>query len=506
MSRNTLFWWLMVGYAITTLFLIAPSVRSLRSGNDGQVVFYPTSLEIPETPKFVPIMTEFELINAFDAELTIHSIDTSSTWLKAVPPSKAIVSPGTLLKLTVVATPLSIGDLNSKVVVRTSLGTFEYPVHLSAIANPYRAVEYELQGTRGNLYQNQQPPEFAISIYNPHDSILQVLDTFTTAKFMSVAYSLSPTTADDDGEEGSTADVATRYSLVSLNAKEETTVFRCIVNPEVDAGIYKSFVSIKTDFDNILIPVELRLAPEKFRFTEKSLDFGIFTNRGDNRTLDVIVEYTGQSPLVILEVTIEQPSPSVEILLLQHMQKLGPNRTMLASVAFKALRSGDFTGTIIVKSTTPPNKFIDEQHIQYYAKVMFENRIVDVKNTTFYLQPRRGPKDWREYGNYLPKSRHELVISNYGRTAMKVESIQMNNCHQIFRASFRRRRINPYVRLEVVRDIDVEDIGMVPRTCWLEIATNVSVYKVPIHIANARVELDAISGVSISSFLMTVKI
>jgi hypothetical protein len=460
------------------------------------VALFPSILYIPPTPQYVPIVTDFEILNFHSHDVSISSILSSNKNIKVLRSDAIRNLPAkTSMIISVVFTPIVVGDSTSKIIINFDGDVREYLVFTNVVENPYQLRAIELT----EFVSEQRALGIEMSMVNPHNDILHFYDFYSNSDFFSVVHHFNSISAKSGSDD---------YRIFFIGSQEETfpfpqRVFTCITKPNLPVGSHDGFISIRTNYDSIMLPVILRMMPDMFRFVDSGLNFGVFTEVTQSRTLDLLIEYSGIANITVLSVYPDRPDPQLRIVLTG--DKLPFNRTALAQVTFHPRKTGEYKGTIVVRSRSSNFQELMEQHIEYRANVVLHNQIFTEKDTVFTLTPQLHPlHDWRNYELNLHPIRRIFQLQTKSEfSAFALNDVRLTTCQDIFQLrSFPNPHI-PYVTsiiLEVSSFIPRDRLGSMPRTCWAEMMTNVSSHRIPLHISDGRIELDYFNAVRIRRF------
>lgn len=206
----------------------------------------PPSLRFESQPLCVAAVAEFELVNRHKKnELRVEAVHPSedSPSFHATLTEPAVVAPGKSLTLSVVFLPRAVGETAGSLLVLTSAGGFEYLLEAHGVTSPYGVAPLlTARVIAGGAYMPQ------IELHNPHAEPLRILEVYTSESFLHLALPPGASDASVHDREGGLwrVEPAARQLVIAVSFSSSTP------------GRYRGYLHLRTDFDFISIPIEVR--------------------------------------------------------------------------------------------------------------------------------------------------------------------------------------------------------------------------------------------------------
>ena len=212
----------------------------------------PPLLHYDAWPIAIPKIAEIELTNdSEDDALDVHSITSSSADFHVAEVPLTALPPGGRLPLSVVFLPRAHGVTNATLLVQTSHGGFFYELQGVGAANPY-GVEplQDFHLPHGSPFNPQ------ITLRNPHAEEMRIKEVFTSESFLHLSL---PPQANLEPQDGVPVN-----NLWKLDPGESKAVVALSFAPPIP-GRYLGYVHFNTDFDNIVLPFDIKVVPSTIR-------------------------------------------------------------------------------------------------------------------------------------------------------------------------------------------------------------------------------------------------
>lgn len=194
---------------------------------------------------------DFELTNISpnaNETVEIYSVTTSSLHFHISNFSPTTLAANKTKAVRVMFLPYREGPVSAVVVIQTSLGGFLLRLSGDGVRNPYGVKGFT--GVRIPMGIAYNP---AVQVYNPFDETLLIKEIFTTEGFLHLT--LPDFVADMDKVEEVNA-VSTSASIWQVQPREMKDVIELSFRSHTP-GPYRGFLHIKTNLDNLVVPVDI---------------------------------------------------------------------------------------------------------------------------------------------------------------------------------------------------------------------------------------------------------
>ena len=241
---------------IRMLLLIAKAFSLLR--------FSPIDyLEFINSPILIPGQRQFTITNNYDREISVFSVSSDSSNFHATTFEPTLLQPSESLDIEMIFLPYYLEVVHSMLTINTSEGQILYSITGEPVPNPYKL--HPFLGQR--LHVGSKPREQPITIYNPYSETIFIQEVFTTESFLSLKSASS--SKSEHGQAGTNISIAIQPNGSSAILGSSTTVWS--VDPGIEkeiiiftmtpvrTGIFLGYVHIKTNKDDIVLPVELQV-------------------------------------------------------------------------------------------------------------------------------------------------------------------------------------------------------------------------------------------------------
>jgi hypothetical protein len=332
-------------------------------GEDAKIFIRPAFLNYSNIMTLVPTFADMTIKN-LNADHSVEIMDIITEDPQFIPANleRKNLAPGEEMTVQMLFLPFEADTLHILVTIVTSHGHVLYPIHSTSRANPYGLKSY----VGNQLIQGESDYNQAITVYNPHEEPLHILEVFTTEKFITLK-SMAPVnpqkSSSGEGRNGEdlpdviegshqTLEHATfLWSVQPANEKEIITFSVSAASP----GAYRGYVHLATDKQKLVMPVELTVIKAAVVPRPEILDFGTFYMLMERKSLELwLVNMHGETMLVTdVRPAIEDTQITVEIS--DHPTILDPDpslKTLAASVTFTSMKAGKITGSLIVETNS----------------------------------------------------------------------------------------------------------------------------------------------------------
>lgn len=451
-------------------FLLAMTVLSITKSlvPADTLLFFPSKLQIPDSPQFVPVWTDFEVLNNNPQPKTIQIRHSHCSWISVVISTADIDAYGTLAATVVTSPFMREGPHQCVIELLAGNASYSYTVDWTVLSNQYDIRPHKLIGSKSDILL--EPSRFfsQIPLKNPFAEPLLIHEATAESDYINVFI----------GSESK----ATRVNSSSI-------LRYSISKPRARPGVYHEYIAVQTSFDRVVIPITVYQTEENLRFVERELDFGTLHARGEKKSRQIVVEYSGMDDIIIKNIYLRHSSPFTTVKVFEPALPVEGNRTVVGTVTFRALASGEFEGSILVETQSSSGEIVKE--LPFKAAVRFENHIVSPNLAVLRLRPfQRGGRSDRIRLSF-EKGRYIIPLSD---DSFVIEEAQLVTCQNVLAIDHFMQEGRSVLVVHVLRDIEEEEIKSGLRTCWVEVASNASFHKVPLHLSTGRVELDALQG------------
>jgi hypothetical protein len=282
---------------VETVLLNDQRIDQLNSING--LVFDPPILEYGSIPVCIPSVSVFTLTNSLNYEFDLISILSDNSQFYPVLFQPQIVYPKESIQIQILYLPFYAQVSKATLTLSTSIGNFPYPVSAAQAYN-----SYHLHPFIGYRIASGIPFQQPISLFNPHDQPLHIREIYTTEEFLSLE-GILPMEFDENNNP-----LSNQWIL-------EPGVERNIISLAMGSiipGSYTGYVHIKTNYENIVIPVELNVMDGGLHVTPQNINFGILTNIHDVSVVNVTLFNSGNKPIEILEMLPATPDSNLQII------------------------------------------------------------------------------------------------------------------------------------------------------------------------------------------------
>jgi hypothetical protein len=447
--------------------------------------FSPDLLFFENASLCIPKLGEFEIRNPGSHSVNILNIDSMDRQFFPLFSQAQQIQPNSSLKIQALFLPNnqnSVTPISSIFHINTSIGDHIYQVKGFGIPN-----QYKVRAFMGNKnYVGMASPDISIKVYNPFPEPLQILEIFTTENFIALhSQSINST-------------VVKPYAL--------TEVISFSLITRIPAGYYHGFIHLHTNKDKMIIPVEMELKNGGLFPSFRELPFGLFTKKGEKKLIELTFWNFGSVPIQVTSITPINPEPRLTI----EMDKptlIPPSLDNPSKVAIFMLttKTMDRIGGRILITTNETNSAYSAFEITYSGTVLHGKIAAGVTNTAFYISPAQLAT--QEKTN-LTVSRM-VTLTNRFNLPIQIEGVHVTTCSnflsmnmmEIAGATADSFKNYPPILLELdILAFRLARYESLPKTCWLEIDSNATLQRIPIHLIAGKLELEAFEAVSNKNF------
>jgi hypothetical protein len=565
--------------------------------SSGDVLFKPTSLTFRDCPLSITAAQDFELLNTMSFPIVIFGIKSNNRQFHSVLTKQIEVPAGEAYIVRILYLPYRVETVAAEITILTSRGEFRFPITGNSVLNPYR-VNPQL-GVRfpagGSILEKP------IIVYNPHKETLHITEVFTTEPFLtlkdaafgmnrmsqpllsadsnsnsqpaSAGNSAAGTGKDKTGAAAGLPELAEfNDGTWSIPPGSEKEVIILSVSTDLKPGNHDGFLHIRTDHDNIVMPIELQILSTLVYPQHDDLSFGTLTAPTERKYLDLWVKNNGPTAVAVTEIIPVEPDPNLSVEIAQNPIIYPGNliNSRVARLVYTGMRPGQVANKLLV-ITNNTNAASAVFEVRYTATVLHGGVrfaqmqtlfFIDIHNKTYIEECQQcdthGNKDGfyardtelllnahfgEESKDALDKREgqvddplrrvredsgrvfhREMKMTNYFDAAVALLDAKISGCDGILSTDFVPptvqevahptpnagivvegmhpwRPINVYLQRALVYALYREDIAYLPKTCNLDITTNVSVHRVPLHILTTALSIEHMDVVSIVALL-----
>jgi hypothetical protein len=348
--------------------------------------------------------------------------------------------------------------------------------------------------------------------------------------------------------------------VVAAGAMQE--IITLSINKALMPGDHKGYLHVRTNRDNIVLPVEMQVLEGGVYVLGDSVDFGLLTSVAEQRSMELRLLSSCSSDLLVVDVVAVDPDPQLQIQLVENpviRSKDEHSPSKVAVLTYTAANPGKVQNKLLVL-TNNSNSALAAVEVPYSATIMyggvgFEHQkaifVLPAQNKSFLSVLRAGQRvryrisqcdECAEsqnlgHGNLTvvgfrspSQCRRDLVrlrlnesvqveareffLTNYFSVPVTLKSVSVSSCLEIVTTAPRSlaennsagslskwEPITLFFNATRAREAVEREAGLLSKTCWLELLTNVSSHRVPLRIMQGTQLLsfsDAVSADCIS--------
>lgn len=480
------------------------SMNSLKSSKG--LLFHPKMLEYGSSPVCIPTVSSFTITSSLDVDVELNSISADNPQFYPV-----LFQPQTLARresvmIRILFLPFYTETASATLKISTSIGDYEYNIVGAPAYNSYR-----LHPFVGYRIPSGVPFEQPITIYNPHDEVLHIREIFTTEEFISLR-GATPLDADVTSSGGAT------WQL-------EPGVERSIIHLSMGSsmpGFYSGYVHLKTDKDNIVIPVELQVLEGGLHASPEFIDFGVLTRAGDMSTVDLKLMNSGSRSVEIVEIVPIMPDPHLQIFGHANNRVIeNGTEVVVASLAYSsALSSGKVSNKLLIV-TNHSNPALATLEVPYEVSSVHGGIEYEFNDSLFTLSlqnmsnisnkklassapgsnsDRKVQKKFIE-GTGEPDDIRDMVLTNFYDAPLQILEVTSTTCPDVFfvhpvESNLSVDSLQKFSPIQVqfnrlVAHEMFKGKGILPKSCWLELQTNLSTVRFPLLVIDGSLDISS---------------
>jgi hypothetical protein len=269
------------------------------------VKFKPPSWNIKNQATCVPRWEQVEITNGGDKELIIEAVSSDHGMFHPSLSQPETLQKGEVAKMQILFLAQSVGSYEGLVFVQTNLGSVVFPVKATAVENPYKVEA--IIGAKVVVGERYSPP---VSIYNPLDTNLHVREVFTTEGFLHLALpdknggghmlesggqSIGRETSEAAAVEASDGSAG----VWTVLPKQQKTVIHVSFISHV-TGKFQGFVRLRTDVEDLLVPVEITVTKGGVHVMPEVVDFQTLVSPAQSKSMWLTLSNLNPQPIELL--------------------------------------------------------------------------------------------------------------------------------------------------------------------------------------------------------------
>lgn len=283
---------------------------------------------------------DFELTNLSpdpNNVIEVYSITTGSLNFHVPNFNPSTLTPNQTKSVRVMFLPYAEGFASAVIVIQTSIGGFLLRVTGEGITNPYGVTGFT--GIRVPIGIPYNP---SVQIYNPFDEVLLIKEIFTSEGFLHLTL---PDSVDDVDKVEEVNAVSTSASIWQVKPREIKDVIELSFRSHTP-GPYRGFLHIKTNLDNLVVPIDIVVLNGGIHAMPEQLHFGAIVP-GEPHMIPVTLLNSDRTPVKVLDVSTRNIDESISIEYTPGFV-LPPHRSMSGAINVSM-------GRIASVNSTPPD-------------------------------------------------------------------------------------------------------------------------------------------------------
>ena len=233
----------------------------------------------------------------------IYSVTISSLHFHVSNFGPTVLAPNGTKTFKIMFLPYVEGPVAAVVVVQTSIGGFLVRLAGEGVDNPYGVVGFTSVRVPMGIAYNP-----AVQVYNPFAETLLIKEIFTTEGFLHLT--LPDFVHDVDKVEEVNA-VSTSASIWQVRPREIKDVIELSFRSHTP-GPYRGFLHIKTNLDNLVVPIDIVVLQGGIHAMPEQLHFGA-TVPGEVHTIPVTLLNSDRVPVAILDVSTRNTDDAISV-------------------------------------------------------------------------------------------------------------------------------------------------------------------------------------------------
>lgn len=481
-----------------------------------ELVFQPDNLVFIDCPVAIAETSSFQIFNHFGYDIHVTSVVSESNLIHPVMFQPQVIAPNESISLQILFLPYFQENVVSQLIISTSQGDYEYQVKGFPVRNPYGV--HPLVGIRIPAHAKFEQP---LVVHNPHSDSLHIKEVYTTESFLTLrgvplrsnhVSSSSGIAGGGNNEEDPSASFSPEIMWV-IHPNHEREIITLSVPATLSPGFYQGYVHIKTDHDNMVVPVEIEVLEGAVYSVAQTLEFGTLTSVNEKRTLDLKLFNTGYEPILVSEIIPVTADPQLLITIVENpvLEPHTNDEVTVATLTYTASSPGKILNKMLIV-TNNSNAAVAVVEVMYAVTVLhggvgFEHQkaifVAPIRNTSDAI--RNSARVVRSASNaaingsavLIPR---DFVFTNYFNALVSLQNVVVASCNDIFSSdgvteevvvdSFGKwPSVVVHFNETAVVELSTQYADFLPKTCWLEVFTNISSHRIPIYIIDGALEL-----------------
>lgn len=507
-----------------------PSTEFFPSSNV-PLKFEPPVLVYANSTTCIPVVSEFTITNVLQEEVGIYSMRSDNPQFHPVNFQPQVLAAGESINVYLLFLPhyveVATATLTFDIKIGGNVGTdgvtdgtMLYMVEGHSRHNPYRLRPLIGHNIPAGL---MQPYEQPILIFNPHNEPLYIREIFTTESFLSLKGidNMQPNEASSSNGVQNNAAFLSGSSLVS--AEESTWMVKPGVEQQLiivkmtsgPPGNYSGYVHVKTNKDNIVLPVGLHVMGGGLYPRSSHLDFGVMTSVAQKVTLELWLSNSGAADAYIDDIMPSTPDPNLSIEFVDRLIEADSDEEVLvATLTYTANKPGQVKNNLLVIANNS-NPALGILTIPYEVSVLHGGIGFEMPRALFILPIRNvtcnensllsssttSTTSSNASNNLHGSTSREFIFTNYFSSPVALQLISLATCGDLLSVTEDPIHTDPIPSLQkwppitINFNVDVttraiqRSPDLLPFTCWLELWTNVSSHRIPLHIIDGSIKL-----------------
>ena len=332
----------------------------------------------------------------------------------------------------------------------------------------------------------------------------------------------------------------------------EKEIITLSISKNMTPGDYKGYFHVKTDHDNIVLQVEFQIVEGGAYSAVDMIDFGLLTSVAEKKTMELRLLNSRATNLLVLEVVTVDVDPQLQIFLYDNpIIYSGSTPSVIGKLEYTASNPGKVLNKLLVL-TNNSNAATAAVEVPYTATILhggvgFEHQkavfVVPVRNVSYlsmirqlskvkyrisqcdeclpfedpknnHITPRFRSVSQCKYETAQARSQQEaqltereFLLTNYFSVPVTLQAISISACTEVITTESSILANNSADSLNKWGPISLQfnqskalslldkDRSFLPKTCWLEILTNVSSHRVPLHIIDGSLSISFMDAV-----------
>ncbi len=368
------------------------------------ITIVPAFLNFKKRPTCIPQKEGIILMNKETAgELHVYSVSSNTPNFQASDFKKVTLAPGQSSSFTVIFLPRTLGVVHATLVIETSMGGFVYALQGEGTANAYKATA--LLDVKVPVGVNSKA---TFELFNPHAAPLRIKEIFTNQGFLHLMLPPGPSLLPSERKRSSSNSITSSSSSTGSSSTGSisspsgasahsdegglwvvpTHKSSHIINLSFQSntpGKHSGFIHVRTDADDLVIPVELNVMKGGLHFLPEEIVFDTMIVPGQKKDVPIGLLNSTPNPIAIVEVSSATPAdPQLKLSFRKGTVVGAGSERVIAAATYTGTREGTFSGKIQVRTnaSAPEYRLLE---VPYETRVVFGSIQTSSANTTFIV-------------------------------------------------------------------------------------------------------------------------